>query len=89
MVQIGGSLGLAVLVTLALRRAASSLAIGTAPSLAATQGYGLAFRVAALAMFGAALVAFFLVPGRRREQVSEPAVLEGGILEVEPVKDVL
>src|SRR5207244_12360331 len=43
-VQIGGSLGLAVLVTLALRRAASSLAIGTAPSLAATQGYGLAFR---------------------------------------------
>ncbi|HMC37686.1 MAG TPA: MFS transporter, partial [Actinomycetota bacterium] len=68
--QIGGSLGLAVLVTLALRRAASSLATGTAAALAATQGYALAFRVAAFAMFAAALVALFLVPGRQPAQVA-------------------
>ena len=65
-VQIGGSLGLAVLVTLALRRTASALADGLSPALAATHGYALAFRGAAFAMFGAALVAFLVVPGRVR-----------------------
>jgi len=68
-VQIGGSLGLAVLVTLALRRTASSLAEGLSPALAATHGYALAFRGAAFAMFGAAVVAFLLVPGRVRQPV--------------------
>ena len=68
-VQIGGSLGLAVLVTLALRRTASSLAEGLSPALAATHGYALAFRGAAFAMFGAALVAFLVVPGRVRPPV--------------------
>src|SRR5439155_10161202 len=49
--QIGGSLGLAVLVTLALRRTASALVHGTNAALAATQGYALAFRGSAFAMF--------------------------------------
>src|SRR5439155_19151843 len=57
-VQIGGSLGLAVLVTLALRRTASALSAGTATAVAATQGYTLAFKGAAFALFGAAGVAF-------------------------------
>jgi hypothetical protein len=87
-VQIGGSVGLAVLVTVAVRRAASSVVVGTSAAVAATQGYALAFRVAALAMLAAAVVAFFLVPGRQREQVVEPDVLEGGILEAEPVEEI-
>jgi len=62
--QIGGSLGLAVLVTLALRRTASLITTGTQAAVAATSGYALAFRGAALAMFAAAIVAFLLVPGR-------------------------
>jgi predicted MFS family arabinose efflux permease len=69
-VQIGGSLGLAVLVTVALRRTASSLAAGNAPALAATQGYALAFRAAAFAMFAAALVALALIPGRPRAPIT-------------------
>jgi len=83
--QIGGSLGLAVLVTLALRRTASTLATGTASAVAATQGYALAFRGAAFALFGAALIAFALVPGRPKAIVLEgPASVEGS-LELEPV----
>lgn len=80
-VQIGGSLGLAVLVTLALRRTTSLIAEGTAAPLAATRGYALAFRGASLAMFGAAIVAFLLVPGRPRVEAAanaelvDPAVL--------------
>jgi len=84
--QIGGSLGLAVLVTLALRRAASALAVGTAPALAATQGYALAFRGAAFAMFAAAIVAFALVPGRSAATATEGLQLSGPRLDVEPVE---
>ncbi len=82
-VQIGGSLGLAVLVTMALRRTASSLAAGTNGAVAATQGYALAFRGAAFAFFAAALVALLLVPGRRAERAPEPHTLEPAVLEVE------
>jgi EmrB/QacA subfamily drug resistance transporter len=64
--QIGGSLGLAVLVTVALRRTESLIATGTQAAVAATSGYALAFRAGALAMFAAAIVAFLLVPGRPR-----------------------
>jgi hypothetical protein len=83
--QIGGSLGLAVLVTLALRRTASALATGTASAVAATQGYALAFRGAALALFGAALVAFLLVPGRAKTMALEVPVPHEGSPEPEPV----
>ena len=75
--QIGGSLGLAVLVTVALRRTTSLLAGGVVPPVAATAGYALAFRGAALAMFGAAIVAFLLVPGRPNVE----AVVEGGAID--------
>jgi EmrB/QacA subfamily drug resistance transporter len=85
-VQIGGSLGLAVLVTLALRRAASSLATGVSASVAATQGYALAFRGAAFGFFAAAIVAFSLVPGRPGEPDEVSPVLVDGVLEAEPLE---
>jgi hypothetical protein len=82
-VQIGGSLGLAVLVTLALRRAASSAASGASAAVAATNGYALAFRGAAFAMFAAAVVAFLLVPGRPRVVAMGPELADGTLEEVE------
>jgi predicted MFS family arabinose efflux permease len=86
-VQIGGSLGLAVLVTLALRRTASLIGGGVGAPVAATQGYALAFRGAALAMFGAALVAFLLVPGRPRvEAAAKAELVDPAILEAERVE---
>jgi EmrB/QacA subfamily drug resistance transporter len=86
--QIGGSLGLAVLVTLAVRRAASSVAVGASAAVAATQGYALAFRVAAFAMFAAAIVAFLLVPGRQPQEMAfDPDALPSGLV-VERVDDV-
>jgi EmrB/QacA subfamily drug resistance transporter len=84
-VQIGGSLGLAVLVTMALRRTASALVAGNAPALAAVQGYALAFRGAAFAMFAAALVALVLIPGRPRQPVLEIEGAEGARLRAEPL----
>ena len=59
--QIGGALGLACLVTLALRHAASEVAHGAAPAVAATGGYALAFRIAAaLLLVGGVLVMLLL-----------------------------
>src|SRR2546428_11445057 len=86
--QIGGSIGLAVLVTGAVRRAASSVAVGTSAAVTATQGYALAFRVAALALFAAALVAFFFVPRRQPRPGAEPDVLEDGFLHGMPGEEV-
>jgi MFS family permease len=85
-VQIGGSLGLAVLVTMALRRTASVITTGVSAAAAATQGYALAFRGAAFAMFAAAFVAFLLVPGRQGQVLPTVPGLEEGEPEVEPAR---
>src|SRR6202012_4130168 len=56
--QLGGSIGLAVLVTVALRHASSKVVEGVAPAVASTEGYALAVRIGAGVMFaGAILVA--------------------------------
>jgi EmrB/QacA subfamily drug resistance transporter len=56
--QVGGSLGLAVLVTTALRHANSQVADGVSQLTASTDGYALALRIAAgVALAGAVLVA--------------------------------
>ena len=86
--QVGGALGLAVLVTLAVRRTASSLAAGVAAPVAATEGYALAFRVAALALFAAAIVGLALVPGRRATRVAAEDEIEAGFIKAEPAEEV-
>lgn len=61
MLQIGGGLGLAGLVTIALRHAGSEVSNGVSKAVAATAGYALAFRIAAaLVVVGGVLVLIFL-----------------------------
>jgi hypothetical protein len=54
--QLGGSLGLAILVSIALTRTASRLAHGVAPAIATTDGYALAIRLAAAVMAAGAII---------------------------------
>lgn len=59
--QVGSALGLAVLVTIAMRHADSAVAAGTSPDVAVTAGYTLAFRIGAALMIvgGVAIAALF------------------------------
>ncbi len=57
MQQMGGALGLALMVAIALRMAGSAIASGSSPEAAATGGYVSAFQLAAALMVVAALVA--------------------------------
>lgn len=59
MQQIGGALGLACLVTIALRFASGQS--GTDPAVATTNGYALAFRIAAVLLVISAVVAVFVL----------------------------
>jgi EmrB/QacA subfamily drug resistance transporter len=61
MQQIGSALGLATLVTLALRYAASQIGHGVPPALALTRGYALSFRVGAAVLAVAGLLALVLL----------------------------
>ncbi|MEZ0093643.1 DHA2 family efflux MFS transporter permease subunit [Streptacidiphilus sp. EB129] len=54
--QLGGSLGLAILVTIALRHTTSRISDGVSPPVAATDGYVWALRLAAAAMIVGAIV---------------------------------
>jgi len=59
--QVGGALGLSILVTLALRHAAGLVRNGTAHAVAVTRGYALAYHVGAgLLVIGGVLVLFLL-----------------------------
>jgi EmrB/QacA subfamily drug resistance transporter len=61
MQQVGGALGLSVLVTLALRHAAGQVHAGVRPVIASTHGYVLAFRIGSvLQLIGGILVLFLL-----------------------------
>ena len=61
MQQVGGAIGLACLVTLALRHAAGQMSDGVAAAVASTNGYVLAWRVGAvLCLIGGVLVLFLL-----------------------------
>jgi EmrB/QacA subfamily drug resistance transporter len=61
MQQIGAALGLAVLVTLALRRAQHLAHAGVLPAIAQTDGYALAFRVSAAALAVAGVLVLTLM----------------------------
>lgn len=61
MQQIGSALGLATLVTLALRYASDRIQLGVAPAVALTHGYALAFRVGAAVLAVAAVLVLLLL----------------------------
>lgn len=73
MQQVGAALGLAVLVSLALRYARDEIQRGVPADVAATAGYVLAFRIgAALMVFGGLLI--LLLFERVNPQLRDPAV---------------
>jgi EmrB/QacA subfamily drug resistance transporter len=61
MQQIGSALGLAILVTLALRYAGDRVRAGVLPAVAQTDGYALAFRAGAALLAAAALLVVVLL----------------------------
>jgi hypothetical protein len=80
MQQVGGALGLACLVTLALRHAATQVIHGADPRVAAAHGYVTAFRIgAALLAIGGVLVLVLLerVSTRARNPLAESAPQPG------------
>jgi hypothetical protein len=81
MQQVGGSIGLSALSTVALTATASYLAVHhtgpLAPAIAATHGYTTAFTVAAAILGFGVIIAVVLLPSRRRladvRAAAEPA----------------
>jgi len=74
MQQVGGALGLACLVTLALRHSQGEVRAGALPAVAATDGYALSLRIAAVLLgAGGVLVLLLLghVTGQPRSPVAE------------------
>ncbi len=81
--QVGGALGLAVLATLSTTRTGSLLAHGASSATALTDGYHLAFTIAAgLVLAAIAIGLVFLRPAGALEAMSEPAELVEA--EIEP-----
>jgi EmrB/QacA subfamily drug resistance transporter len=72
--QVGGALGLAVLATLSTTRTGSLLSHGASNAVALTDGYHLAFTIAAVLVLAAiAIGVVFLQPTRALEAASEPS----------------
>src|SRR5215471_8376476 len=61
MQQVGAAVGLATLVTLALRHAAGQIRVGVSPAVALTHGYAMAFRVGAAVLAAAGVLAVVLL----------------------------
>ena len=83
--QLGGSLGLAVLVAIAIRHTMSQAAQGVAAATAATDGYALSLRLGAAAMIaGAVLVAAtfekvaFIPPDKAALEAAEASAGQAG-----------
>ena len=64
--QIGSAVGLATLVTLALRYAGGQIRHGVVPAVALTHGYALAFRAGAAVLAVACVLVLVLLEHRRR-----------------------
>ena len=63
--QIGAVLGIAVMVTIATHQTDAAVAAGTAPAVAAVEGFQAAFRVQAIVLAAAGLLALLLRPAPR------------------------
>lgn len=72
--QVGGAIGIAVLLTLAVRRAGEAVTGGTAPLVATTDGYVLALVVSTVVLLVAAVAAGGLLPGGRSANEADGAV---------------
>lgn len=81
MQQIGGALGLSVLVTLALRRVAGQTHAGVTATVAATHGYVLAFRVGAVLL---AIGGVLVLAALERVDVTNPEEAQLPVLEADP-----
>jgi MFS family permease len=92
MQQVGGSIGLSALSTVALTAAASYLAAHhtgpLAPAVAATRGYTTAFTISAAILGLGVILAIVLLPSRRRlaelRTVPEPAAASEPQLDAQP-----
>jgi EmrB/QacA subfamily drug resistance transporter len=76
--QVGGALGLACLVTLALRRAAAQIHHGVPLSIATTHGYALCFRMGAVLLIAGGVVVLLLVHNITASSPSRGAQLDPG-----------
>jgi EmrB/QacA subfamily drug resistance transporter len=75
--QIGGAIGIAVMITIATGQTGDAAAAGASPSAALVEGFAAAFRVEAAVMLAAALLAVVALGGRaerdRRSAAAAPA----------------
>jgi EmrB/QacA subfamily drug resistance transporter len=82
--QVGGALGLAVLVSVATARASSLLGSGHAPAVAQLAGGHLAFAVGAVLLAIGALLATVLIGRVKPAAVPEPTPIDQAVYEAEP-----
>ena len=76
--QIGGAIGIAVMITVATTRTGDVAATGAPPAVALTEGFGAAFRVEALVMLAAAALAVVILRDRSAaREALEPAPARG------------
>lgn len=69
--QIGGAIGLAVLVTVQVQHTNHALAVGDTPKEAMTSGFGLGLTIAGGILALAAVVAATVLPGRAQEAAAD------------------
>ncbi len=75
--QIGGAIGIAVMITVATDRTGDAAAGGAAQALALTEGFAAAFRVEAVVMLVAAVLAAVALGARRAAREEAVAVTAG------------
>ena len=76
--QIGGAIGIAVMITVATDRTGDAAAGGAAQALALTEGFSAAFRVEAVVMLVAAVLAAVALGARRAEREQAVAAVTAG-----------